>query len=180
MMASLGANVTGVEIDGSIPSALYRLDADQGDIDKYSKAVEHRGTLNLVFGKWPAEQGVRESVGSGFDLFISKNVLKYGYIHPEQDAPSSQLIDLGVDDRKFLSHLFQILNPGGLVLIYNLHPPKSAAGEPYKPWAYGETPWKRKLVEESGFEVVEWHIDDSDAIHTFGQQVGWGSIICFY
>ena len=175
MMASLGADVTGIEIDGSVASALYVEDSDQGAVKKLSDKVKNNGSLKLVFGQWPAEEDVVERVGTGFDLFISKNVLKYGYIHPEKKAPTSQLIDLGVTDQQFLKRLMRILKPGGYALIYNIHPPRSKDEEIYKPWAYGETPWNRELVEKIGFEVINWHTDDSEGIHEFGLAIGWNS-----
>lgn len=135
MLASLGASVTGIEISDSIPSAMYYLQSDQGTVSKISDDIESNGELKLVFGKWPADKDIIDDVGVGFDLFISKNVLKYGYIHPEREAPGSQLIDLGVNDEEFLMSLFDALNPGGFVLIYNIHPPRSKADERYKPWA---------------------------------------------
>ncbi len=175
MMASLGGTVIGVEIDGSLASAMYHLNSDQGEVEKHSNLIKSTGSLELFFGKWPVEKEVNDAVGDGYDLFICKNVLKYGYIHPEREAPTSQLIDLGVDDKPFLTQLFHTLNPGGYVLVYNIHPAKSNKEESYKPWAYGETPWSRELVEKIGFEVLEWHIDDSEAIHEFGKQIGWNS-----
>jgi SAM-dependent methyltransferase len=175
MIASLGADVTGVEIENSLARAMYRLESDQGAVDKLTDNVKNEGSLSLAFGKWPAEEEIVNRVGGGYDIFISKNVLKYGYVHPERKAPASQLIDLGVDDETFLKQLHRILNPGGYVLVYNIHPPKASKDETYKPWAYGETPWDRKLVEKVGFEVAEWHVDDSEAIHDFGSLVGWDS-----
>ncbi len=135
--------------------------------------VQYLGSLKLAFGKWQAEKDVIATVGGGYDLLISKNVLKLGYIHPEQKSPGRMLIDLGVDDITFLSRAFDSLNPNGLFLIYNIYPSQSPDAAKYKTWAHGETPWEKEMVESVGWEIVEWHRDDTEAIHQLGAQLGW-------
>ena len=174
MLASLGASVTGVEVAGGIHQAMYSQDTDQGIVKKLSPGIsENDGSLELVFGKWPAEKPIVEEVGRNFDLIVSKNVLKLGYIHPQQEVPKRMRIDLGVSDQRFLGQLFKSLNPGGVVLIYNIHPMQSSDPKAYRPWAHGETPWEQNEVEEAGFEVVAWHVDDSTEIQSLGKKLGW-------
>jgi hypothetical protein len=57
LMASLGADVVGVEVDPSL-RALYSQPGDQGKVGK--------GKLKLVDGQWPATQEVRDAAGEGF------------------------------------------------------------------------------------------------------------------
>ena len=173
MLASLGADVVGVEIVG-IQSALYSLPEDQGEVRRAVAAGEgDPGSLTLAFGQWPAEERMLEDVGDAFDLIMTKNVLKYGYIHPEREADPATLIHLGVDDANFLQRAYDALNPGGYFFIYNLYPPKALEGEPYRPWAYGENPFDRDVVETAGFNVIEWNTPDSPAIHALGRALGW-------
>ena len=175
MFASMGADVTGIEVNDGIHSAMYA-EADQGPVDPFdSSQIKSPGSLSLVFGQWPAEKAITNKVGHGYDFFISKNVLKLGYIHPERKAPKRMLIDLGVDDATFLSHVYEAMNPDGVVLVYNIHPPQSSPDEQYKPWAYGETPWQREQVEAAGFNVIAWHVDDTEAIHDLGVKLGWNA-----
>jgi len=72
LLGLLGADVVGVEVDPTL-RALYA-----GDTGKVGKA----GHLALVDGQWPATADVRAAAGEGFDVILSKNTLKRGYIHP--------------------------------------------------------------------------------------------------
>src|SRR4030095_10025565 len=93
------------------------------------------GRLKLVHGRWPAEAAVKEAVGGGFDLVLSKNTLKHGYVRPSEKVDPRMLVDLGVPPEAFLPEVARILKPGGIFAIYNLCPaPRS---DRYVPWAYG-------------------------------------------
>jgi hypothetical protein len=173
LLAGLGADVVGVEIPG-VQQALYSRPEDQGRVPASAAAGATRdGSVTLAFGRWPGEDGVRDRVGAGFDLIMSKNTLKLGYIHPKREADPRTLIDLGVDDEAFVRALFESLNPGGFVLIYNLHPPQAPDDKPYIPWAYGESPFDRGLVERAGFEVVAWNVVDTPEAQAMGRRLGW-------
>ena len=41
------------------------------------------------------------AVGGDYDLIISKNTLKKGYVHPERPVEPRRLLNLGVDDADF-------------------------------------------------------------------------------
>ncbi len=174
MLASMGAHVTGVEVASGIHQAMYSQESDQGVIAKLpSGGIENDGSLKLAFGQWPADKKIVAEVGQNYDLIISKNVLKLGYIHPQQEVSDRMRIDLGVTDERFLNELLKSLNPGGMVLVYNIHPMQSPDPKKYKSWAHGETPWAKDDVEKAGFEVVAWHVDDSFAIQSLGTKLGW-------
>lgn len=171
MLASMGAHTVGVEIPG-IHSAMYRLESDTGPVDRAPEAGDGPdGSIHLAFGFWPGGAGVRDAAGAGFDLIMSKNVLKLGYIHPQQEADPRTLVHLGVDDETFIRALWDSLNPGGFVLIYNLYPEQPA--DRYLPWAHGENPFDKALWEAVGFEVVAWNEPDHAAIHALGRALGW-------
>ena len=114
-----------------------------------------------------------EAVGGGYDLFVSKNVLKRGYIHPERFASEKHLISLGVDDESFVRTLHEMLAPGGKVLIYNLAPPPAPLDKPYIPWADGRCPFAREVWEKLGFRVVVFDRDDTPAAHKMAHALGW-------
>ena len=80
-------------------------------------------------------------MGEGFDLVLSKNVLKKGYVRPEKKVDPAMLVDLGVPPADFLREVAHALKPGGIFAIYNLCP--APRTDRYVPWAYGESPFTR-------------------------------------
>lgn len=171
MLASMGADVVGVEIPG-IQEAIYSRPEDAGAVGRAPEVPPGEpGSVALAFGRWPGGEGMRDAVGGGFDLIMSKNVLKLGYIHPEQEVDARMLVDLGVDDEAFVEALWESLAPGGFVLIYNIYPPQPE--DRYIPWGHGENPFARSLWESVGFEVVAWNEPDSAGVHAMGRALGW-------
>lgn len=175
LLASLGANVTGIEVD-PVLHALYSYEGDAGAIaraDTADGATQPPGSIKLVNGHWPTAKDVVEQVGGDCDLFISKNTLKRGYIHPERDVDPRMLVNLGVDDETYVNSLFEILKPGGIAIIYNICPALSKPDEPFKPWSDGRCPFKRELLEQAGFEVLKYNEDDTEFCKTMAKSLGW-------
>ena len=178
-LASVGADATGVEVDPLL-AALYSQPGDTGTIARCASAGKGRdGHLTLVFGHWPAEPAAVEHVqaasAGGFDLIISKNTLKRGYIHPAKPVDPRRLVQLGVDDETFVRAVFAALEPGGSFLIYNLCPAPAPDDKPYIPWADGRSPFARELCERIGFAVVAFDADDTPAARAMGAALGWGA-----
>ena len=169
LLASLGADVVGVEVD-PVLDALYSTSTDTGRIPGSGAAS---GRIKLVHGSYPGVAIVRSAVGGGFDLIISKNVLKRGYVHPSEPVDPEKLVHLGVSDEAFVAAFFEALAPGGLVMIYNLCPAPAPPGEPYIPWADGHSPFPRELFEAAGFEVLVLDQDDTETIRAFGRALDW-------
>lgn len=171
LMASLGAEVVGVEVDPLLP-LLYAAPADQGTI-----AGRHGrdGSLRLVHGQFPAAEEVTRAVGSGYDLIVSKNVLKNGYLHPAEPVDPKRLVHLGVDDETFVRRLYAILKPGGRILIYNLCPAPAPPGKPYIPWADGRSPFPAALWLKTGFRVIAFDRNDDAAARAMGAAMGWNT-----
>ncbi len=176
MLAALGARVTGVEVD-PLSKALYTAPGDQGTV---RGRLGHDGDLRLLYGAFPADTGLRVSVGSSYDLFLSKNVLKRGYIHPERFALEKHLISLGVDDEAFVRALHGMMAPGGRVLIYNLSPPPAPLDQPYIPWADGRCPFARELWEKVGFHVVAFDRDDTAEARLMAKALAWDEPETFF
>jgi hypothetical protein len=131
------------------------------------------GTLRTVDGRWPTDGSVRAAVGDGYDLFVAKNVLKRGYIHPARPVSPKLTIKLGVDDEAFLRAVFALLEPGGRMMIYNLAPAPSPPDKPYVPWSDGHSPFARELFERVGFRVIAFDVDDTTAARAMARALGW-------
>jgi SAM-dependent methyltransferase len=133
--------------------------------------------VTLVTGRWPAEEAAVAEVDAaapqGFDLILSKNTLKHGYIHPAQEVDPRMLVSLGVDDAAFVQAVARRLRPGGQFLVYNLCPAPAPEGQPYIPWADGRCPFPRELLEKAGLEVLAFDQPDDAAARALGAALGW-------
>jgi SAM-dependent methyltransferase len=163
MLAAAGAHVTGIDVDPRLAS-LYADPSDTGP--------SGAGSVALHFGRFPALNA--ELPPGPFDVFITKNTLKRGYIHPERPAKPEHLIDLGCSDARFLLSVAGLLKAGGLFVIYNISPPQAPADKPYIPWADGRSPFDRKAIESAGFEVLAFDVDDSATVHQMAKLLNWG------
>lgn len=168
LFALCGAEAVGVDVDPFLP-ALYSLPEDQGDVRIGQKKV---GRVMLVDGRWPTEAAAK-AVGGGYDLIISKNTLKNGYLHPEREVDKRMLIDLGVSEVTFVRAMFDALRPGGHVMIYNICPAPAPADKPYIPWADGRCPFPRKMLQSAGFTILAFDKDDSKAVRKMAHALGW-------
>ncbi|MBL8991365.1 MAG: hypothetical protein JNJ48_07275 [Phycisphaerae bacterium] len=166
LLAMMGADTVGVDVDPLL-GALYSRPGDQGSIGQSG------GVARLVIGQWPGDSEAAAAVGARFDLILSKNTLKRGYIHPEREADPRTLVRLGVSDERFVRSMYEALKPGGLVMIYNLSPAPSKPDQPYKPWADGRCPFDRPVLEAVGFEVLEFDRTDDAAARLLGKALGW-------
>ena len=164
LLAEMGAHTVGVDVDPLLP-ALYSEPGDQGSVGS--------GSVRLAIGQWPATPETRDAVGEKLDLFLSKNTLKNGYLHPAEKVDPRMMVHLGVSDSAFVASLGKSVKKGGLVMIYNLCPAPAPPGKPYIPWADGRCPFPRAMWERAGFQVVEFDKDDSPAARAMGRALGW-------
>jgi hypothetical protein len=175
LMASLGAYVVGVDPDSYL-DALYSQASDQGAIPPARGLYRGApGTVTLVHNRWPSEPAAREKVASGgpYQLILSKNTLKRGYLKPERKANKNQLIDLGVTDAEYLKTIYDSLAPGGMLLIYNLAPKQAPADKPYMPHADARSPFSREQYAKAGLSVVAFDVEDHDFVRKMGAAMGW-------
>lgn len=168
LLGALGADATGLDVD-PVLAALYAEPGDQGPV----RGAGTTGRVRLVTGQWPASEAVEREVGAGYDLFLSKNTLKNGYLHPAAPVDPRMLVHLGVPDSVFLARLAAIVKPGGRVMIYNLCPAPAPPGKPYLPWADGFCPFPPAQWEHAGFRVVVFDRDDTPAARAMGRALGW-------
>ncbi len=155
MLTKLGADVHGVEVDGLLPLA--------------SKPLLKGVTLH--HGYFPSDAKLVKEIGSGYSLWISKNTMKRGYVHPTEPSGATAQIDLG-DDTALLATIHKQLKPGGLWLIYNIGPKQKT---PYVPMADIHSPWTREQLTAAGFEIVGFDVDDSAAMRAMGHALEWDS-----
>jgi hypothetical protein len=78
-----------------------------------------------------------------------------------------------VSDSEFVASVSKLLKPGGIFMIYNLHPAKSKPEEKYLPWSDGRCPFDRTLMESIGFEIISFDTDDTEFAHTMAKAIGW-------
>jgi SAM-dependent methyltransferase len=172
-LASAGADVTGIEVDPLL-EVIYA--KEPGTVARCSAAGKGRdGSVQLAFGQFPKEAEMVKKVGAGYDVFISKNTLKHGYIHPEREVDPRMLVHLDVDDETFVRAVYDALKPGGFFLIYNLCPAPSKPEEQYKPWGDGRSPFSEETFKKVGFKVIGIDVDDTAAARVMGKTLGWGT-----
>ncbi|MFM8408630.1 MAG: class I SAM-dependent methyltransferase [Pirellulaceae bacterium] len=163
MLAQMGIDVTACDVDPLLP-ILY----------SECSGPYRSGRIQLLDGKFPADSSLVQKAGDSYDLFLSKNTLKLGYIHPTREPASPRhVIDLGVTDEVFLRQVASMLKPQGLFVIYNFCPPKAPDDKPYIPWAEGESPFTKELFEAAGFEVLEWNVVDDKPARDLGRLLSW-------
>lgn len=172
MMAAGGARVLGVDVDPML-GALYSRPEDQGAVPTLEPGGG--GSIRLALGNWPASEDARKAVAAGgpYDLIISKNTLKAGYVHPSRDVDPRMLLNLEVSDEAFVKALFDALAPGGLAVIYNICPAPAGPGEKYIPWAEGRCPFAREVLEKQGFRVLKFDEADDDAARAMFEALGY-------
>jgi hypothetical protein len=173
-LAALGNDVHGVDVWDILP-VLYGEPMDTGSIagaPAPDGPPGTSGTLTLHNGRWPAEPDLVKAVGDRYDLIISKNVLKRGYIHPQRETDPKFLITLGVDDPAFLHAMHEALKPGGIAIIYNISPPQNPDDKPYLPHADPRCPFPREMIEKAGFEVIEYDTSDDEFLRPMWVKMG--------
>jgi SAM-dependent methyltransferase len=162
LLAMRGADVTGIEVEPML-RALY---AEPGDVGEIEGVDGLKGKLRVLDGRWPAEEKIAAAVkeGGSYDLIISKNTLKRGYIHPAREVDEKFLVKLGVEDEAFVKAMHGALKPGGYAIIYNISPAQNPDDKPYLPHADGQCPFPRAMLEKAGFEVIEFDRVDEAAV----------------
>src|SRR6185369_16538439 len=151
---------TGIDPDSYL-DALYSSSRDQGPVPPTAGGRRgYPGSVTLAHGFWPKDPKMVEQVGQGYDLILSKNTLKKGYIKPERKIDKRQQVFLGVSDEVFLKTLHNALRPGGKLIIYNIYPKPPDAKGPYTPQADARSPFTREQYEKAGFEVRAINVED--------------------
>jgi hypothetical protein len=170
MLAAIGAEAHGVDVN-PVLRALYSRPEDTGTVA--GRAGGPAGKVVLHHGRFPEQPDLTAEIGSGYHVFLSKNTLKLGYVHPAQPVDPSMTLQLYVKDAEYVRAVWQLLAPGGYVLIYNLYPAQKPPGEGYLPWADGQSPFPRAVWVEAGFEILAFDQDDSARARQYARALGW-------
>ena len=80
---------------------LLDLQASGEFVDSALGKVGAKGSLTLHHGFFPGDQRLVAEVDGGYALWLSKNTMKRGYVHPTAPPGAKPQIDLG-DDAKLL------------------------------------------------------------------------------
>ncbi len=152
MLSALGADAAGIDVDAVLP-LLYGADT----------------SVHLYDGRFPEDAAVTAALGDGYDLFLSKNVLKMGYVHPPKPTPVERTLNLKVTDDEYVQAVAKLLKPRGWALVYNIYP---AQKPEYIPWAEGKTPFAREVWERAGFEVLDFDRDDTPHLKEVARSLG--------
>jgi hypothetical protein len=148
LLQALGADARGVDADPLLP-------------------VLYAGE-NVYGGRFPDDAELVRAIGQGYGLFLSKNTLKMGFVHPSQ--PHERTLKLKASDDEYLAAVAALLEPKGWALVYNIYP---AQKPDYIPWAEGKTPFAREAWERAGFDVLEFDRDDTARCREVARALGW-------
>ena len=155
LLASLGADADGHRRGPAARRALRGRPATRAPITGPRRQA---GRVTLVHGRWPA-RGRRScaSVGGGYDLFISKNTLKNGYIHPAQPVESAHARAPGRRaTRRSSGELCRIAQAGRPRAHLQPVPRAGAARQALHPVGRRPLPVHARAVGEAGFQVLDF------------------------
>jgi len=162
LMACLGASVTGLETD-KLVSALYAFDGDSGPVRTVrGRTIDrsHEGSIALKRGRLGVDWTPQSAA---FDLILSRNTLKQGYVHPRPEHAHEPNVKLKLTDEAFLASVRGALASGGLFAIYNTFDPSDSG-----PGADGRCPFTREQLTLSHLEVLGHdQSDDQRALSFF-------------
>lgn len=168
LIAQCGGEAVGVDVDPFL-TELYSRPEDQGQ-------TPGGGSIHLVSGLWPGDEATRTAAGAGFDVFLSKNTLKKGYVNPDveiDDRIRRMMLNLGVERLDYLRAVHDSLKPGGIFLIYNICGPQAPEGQPFLPMADGRCPWTVDELNAAGFDVIAHDLEDHISVRAQAKALGW-------
>lgn len=173
MLARCGAEVDGVEAD----PVIHRLYTSTRLSDSVVARDGTKGSVSLHMGEWFADWRFRERVGEGYDLILARNVLKRGYVQPEEPMEQFDPIDIGGDPATGAQALFDALRVGGVVVVYNLGGGAWRLEDgSYNAQADVRDPFGREAWEAAGFEVLHFQANGSQLMREVGVALGWGTL----
>lgn len=132
--------------DGAFLEAIASAGAEASGLEKASiqvSAAETRGVFRMFRGD------TAQIDGETFDLIVSRNTLKKGFIRPDTGSP---MIRLGATIEQTLSSISNAMQEDALFCIFNVSPTDQASAS--QPHADGRCPFTVAELEHHGFEVL--------------------------
>ena len=158
-LARLGANVVQAQAGFNLTSMCN----DWEDVGGMAGPNGQSGHLEVMrFGAFDPEAS-KGKVPEGHHLITVRNLV---HKIPENDYFGSEpWVQSGIAFKKedFMARLFELLAPGGLLLIYNVNVEPAITDN-----AFSQTDW-----ESSGFKVLAFDRDDRGAALGIGLELGW-------
>jgi SAM-dependent methyltransferase len=163
LMAGAGAAVAAIDVDSLLP-ALYTEAADQGAV----AAIDGRtGNVRLYDGVFAGGTTVTKLLGNNFNLIVSKNTMKRGFMKPANGRPP--FVSFDASDEIVLETIYDSLAPGGLLVIYNI----SAAFDEKKPSTDPRSPFTAAQFAKANLTVLALDVSDDVAVRSMGKALGW-------
>ena len=163
MLAGAGAQVSAIDVD-SLLSVLYRETSDQGSINGFDG---RKGSLALFDGVFAGNTTLTRSIGKDYNLIITKNTMKRGFMKPESEKKA--LVSFDASDEVLLDTIYDTLAPGGVFLIYNI----TGALNPAKPSTDGRSPFTAEQFTKANLKVLAIDTNDDSAVRAMGKALGW-------
>ena len=174
MLARCGAEVHGVEVDPMVHT-LYEVSGAAGQVQSDDGRI---GSVHLHMGEWFGDDALRGEVGSGFDLMLFRNVLKKGYVTPDEAMEGFDPIDVGGSPERGAEIIAGALAPGGLAIIYNLGSgPHVRDDGSYNNQADVRDPFGQDAWEAAGLEIIAFEADGSALMRETGVAIGWAATV---
>lgn len=122
----------------------------------------------IVHGRFAEDPSVARVLPRRVGLVLAKNVLKPGCLRsgPRGKAP---LTDFGVSTGRFLAAVRGLLQPGGVIAIYNVFPRAS----PRLPWTEAGPPFTRRAWRRAAFDLDAVEVDDTDIARAMARALRW-------
>lgn len=158
MLARCGAAVFGVEADPVIHTLYHATRIGDG----VTAEDGTKGSVHLELGEWFSDWRLRERLGGNFDVIIARNVLKRGYVQPDEPMRGFDPIDIGGEPEDAARAIYNALDDGGVAVVYNLgggawHREDGTYNAP----ADVRDPFGREAWEAAGFEIVHFQSNGS-------------------
>jgi SAM-dependent methyltransferase len=160
LMAGAGANVVGLDVDAFL-SAIYTESSDVGPF-------MGKGSVSLIHGFFPNDAAIVARAGENFDVIMTKNTMKKGFMRPRSGNP---MIPLNMAVADYLRRFADALKPGGVLVVYNIGGAPRA--DRYLPSTDIDSPFTREEYVAAGLEVMALNESDDNAVRKMGSALGW-------
>jgi SAM-dependent methyltransferase len=173
MLARCGAEVFGVEADPIVHTLYQSTRVADGVVSEDGT----KGSVHLELGQWFSDWRLRQRMGGDFDVIMIRNVLKRGYVQPEEPMKGFDPIDIGGEPEDAVRAIYNALDDGGVAVVYNLGGGAWRRDDgTYNAPADVRDPFGKDVWEDAGFEIVHFQANGSQLMREVGVAIGWGTL----